>query len=147
MQFAAWWIFLELFFQVFSTALCAQLAWSDSKVFILPDQYNIVSWMLTHWCVLLHLTKTINHHVSFCLTNIPPPPWKKIIIQDTIHYSKITTEFNLHSLLFINPLTPMSDQDRISPYIIIAKWSRIVIRIKKNINWGIISWFNTNSPN
>ena len=30
----------------------------------------------------------------------------------------------------------MSDQDKISPYIIIAKWSRIVIRIKKKYQLG-----------
>ena len=37
----------------------------------------------------------------------------------------------------VNPLTPMSDQDRISPYNIITILSRQVMRIKKNINYGI----------
>ena len=40
---------------------------------------------------------------------------------------------------FFNPLTPMSDQDRISPYNISTISSRQVMRIKKNINLGIIS--------
>ena len=37
----------------------------------------------------------------------------------------------------------MSDQDRISPYNINTISSRQVMRMKKNINWGIISWSNT----
>ena len=39
-----------------------------------------------------------------------------------------------------NPLTPVSDQDRISPYIINTIASRQVMRIKRNSNKGIISW-------
>ena len=42
----------------------------------------------------------------------------------------------------INPLTPMGDKDRISPYSIHKISSRQVIRIKRNINKGIISWFS-----
>ena len=37
----------------------------------------------------------------------------------------------------INPLTPVSDQDRISPYYIYTISHRQVMRIKKNINYGI----------
>ena len=37
----------------------------------------------------------------------------------------------------INPLTPMSDQDGISPYYIYTISCRHVMRIKKNINYGI----------
>ena len=36
--------------------------------------------------------------------------------------------------LNLNPLSPMSDQDRISPYNINAISSRQVMRIKKNID-------------
>ena len=36
-----------------------------------------------------------------------------------------------------NPSTPMSDQDRISPYNINTISSRQAMRIKKNINLGI----------
>ena len=43
----------------------------------------------------------------------------------------------------LHPLTPMSDQNRISPYSINPISSRQVVRIKKYINLGIISWFNT----
>ena len=40
---------------------------------------------------------------------------------------------------FINPFTPISDQERISPYNINTISSRQVMRIEKNINHGIIS--------
>ena len=41
------------------------------------------------------------------------------------------------------PLTPVSDQDRISPYYIYAISCRQVVRIKKNINYGITDWSDT----
>ena len=37
----------------------------------------------------------------------------------------------------------MSDQDRVSPYNIITVLTKQVMRMKKNINLGIISWSNT----
>ena len=43
----------------------------------------------------------------------------------------------------INPIAPMNDQDRISPYNINTIWGRQVVRKKENINQGIISWSNT----
>ena len=46
-----------------------------------------------------------------------------------------------------NPLTPVSDQERTSLYNINTISSRQVMRIKKNISQGIVSWSNTNSPN
>ena len=42
-----------------------------------------------------------------------------------------------------NPLTPMSDRDGISSYNVNTISSRQVMRIKKNIHLGIISWSNT----
>ena len=42
-----------------------------------------------------------------------------------------------------NPLIPVSDQDRISPYNINTKSRRKVMSTRKSINWGIISWSNT----
>ena len=38
----------------------------------------------------------------------------------------------------------MSDQDRISPYYINTISSSQVLGIKKNINYGIINWSDTN---
>ena len=43
----------------------------------------------------------------------------------------------------IDPVTPMSDQDGISPYNIDTMSIRQVMRIKKTINLGIINWSNT----
>ena len=43
----------------------------------------------------------------------------------------------------LNPSTPMSDQDRISPYNINTKSRRQEMRTKKSINKGVISWSNT----
>ena len=51
--------------------------------------------------------------------------------------------FDQTLILRINPFTPTSDQDRISPYNIDTISSRQVMRIEKNINYGIISWSNT----
>ena len=45
--------------------------------------------------------------------------------------------------MLFNLLSPMSDQDRISPYNIITISRRQVMRIKKIIDKGIISWSNT----
>ena len=42
----------------------------------------------------------------------------------------------------INPLTPVSYQDRISPYYIYTISYRQVLKIKKTVNYGIINWFN-----
>ena len=50
---------------------------------------------------------------------------------------------NKDKILYINLFTPTSDQDRISPYNIGTISSRQVMRIEKNINYGIISWSNT----
>ena len=44
-----------------------------------------------------------------------------------------------HRNQMVNPFTPRSDQDRISPYNITTISSRQVMRIEKNISYGIIS--------
>ena len=54
------------------------------------------------------------------------------------HKNKYKGDKNKEEIL-VNPLTPMSDQDRISPYNINTISTRQVMRIKKNINLGIIS--------
>ena len=46
-------------------------------------------------------------------------------------------------LLQFDPLTPISDQDRISPYSINTISTRQVMKIQKDINLGIVSWSNT----
>ena len=49
----------------------------------------------------------------------------------------------VESLHRINSLTPMSDQDIIFHYNINTISIRQMVRIRKNINLGIISWFNS----
>ena len=49
----------------------------------------------------------------------------------------------LYALADCNPLSPMNDQDRISPHHILTIQSTQVMRVKKNIIYGIISWSNT----
>ena len=48
---------------------------------------------------------------------------------------------------FVNPLTPMSDQDRISPYNINTISSRQMMRMNKKINQEIVIDPTPNSPN
>ena len=57
--------------------------------------------------------------------------FEKEIIHDT---TEVSVFFFIYFAVLINPLTPMSDQDRISPYNINTISSRQVMRIKKNIN-------------
>ena len=57
------------------------------------------------------------------------------------HYSSINFLMRWYNL--VNPLTPMSDQVRISPYNINTISARYGMSIKKNINLGVISWSNT----
>ena len=56
-------------------------------------------------------------------------------------YSLILVELKEIKLkeIKLNPFTPTSDQDRISPYNINTISGRQVMRIEKNINDGIIS--------
>ena len=57
------------------------------------------------------------------------------------HYSSINFLMRWYNL--VNPLTPIIDQDRISPYNINKISARYGMSIKKNINLGVISWSNT----
>ena len=63
--------------------------------------------------------------------------------------AKMTCNGTKKNLLF-NLLSPMSDQDRISPYNIITISSRQLMRIKKNIDYiirGLLVDPKPNSPN
>ena len=56
-----------------------------------------------------------------------------ITVSEVLVMAKMTCNGTKKNMLF-NLLSPMSDQDRISPYNIITISSRQVMRIKKNIN-------------
>ena len=71
---------------------------------------------------------------------------KFLVIQEQHLYRNSVnsrTAFFNSKLIFLDPFTPTSDQDRISLYNINTISSRQVMRIEKNINYGIISWSNT----
>ena len=59
-------------------------------------------------------------------------------------HQSLNTALTVLSHIFqpFNPLTPMTDQDRISRYNINTISTTWVMRMKKNINSGIISWSN-----
>ena len=65
---------------------------------------------------------------SFSDTDIGPTFEHELIVIKRIKY-----------IFLFNPLTPMSDQDRTSPYNINTISCRQVMRINTNINQGIIS--------
>ena len=54
---------------------------------------------------------------------------------------------NLVDIPVINPSTPMSDQDRISPHSIYTISSRQVMRTKKISIWGLLLDPIPNAPN
>ena len=86
---------------------------------------------------------TVSHKFTHCfLITLIYSLWKQEKLT-TYNNSQITDCHSpLSGQLFItfNPLTPMNDQDRISSYNINTISTRQVMRIKKNINLGIISW-------
>ena len=66
-----------------------------------------------------------------------------ITVSEVLVMAEITFNGTKKKDMLFNLLSPMSDQDRISPYNVITISSRQVMRIKKNIDKGIISWSNT----
>ena len=109
-----------------------ELLFRNTKIFLC---WNLVSRKL---CNLLG-----NHSGGFTLTLrcAHVPRWfpRLILDQTTLHSPPIL--FKLPNQ--INPLTPRSDQDRISPYNTNTISTRQVMRVKETINLEIISWSNT----
>ena len=59
-------------------------------------------------------------------------------------FADISSQFvHLIKVKPLNPLTPVSDQNRISPYYIYTISCRKAMRIKKNINYEITNWSDT----
>ena len=63
----------------------------------------------------------------------------QVIYLSFLVFISLSSIFPIHICFVVNPFTPMSDQDRISPYNINTISTRLVMRIKKNITLGIIS--------
>ena len=79
--------------------------------------------------------------------NKPPsplsPPKKKQTNFCHIPFNFWSNTLSLMVTIEVNPVSPTSDLDRISPYSFSTVSSRQVMRIKKNINKGIIGWSNS----
>ena len=104
-----------------------ELLFCNTKIFLC---WNLVSRKL---CNLLG-----NHSGGFTLTLrcAHGPRWlTRLILDQTAILFKLPNQ--------INPLTPRSDQDRISPYNTNTISTRQVMRVKETINLEIISWSNT----
>ena len=104
-----------------------ELLFRNTKIFLC---WNLVSRKL---CNLLG-----NHSGGFTLTLrcAHGPRWlTRLILDQTAILFKLPNQ--------INPLTPRSDQDRISPYNTNTISIRQVMRVKETINLEIISWSNT----
>ena len=104
-----------------------ELLFRNTKIFLC---WNLVSRKL---CNLLG-----NHSGGFTLTLrcAHSPRWlTRLILDQTAILFKLPNQ--------INPLTPRSDQDRISPYNTNTISTRQVMRVKETINLEIISWSNT----
>ena len=104
-----------------------ELLFRNTKIFLC---WNLVSRKL---CNLLG-----NHSGGFTLTLrcAHGPCWlTRLILDQTAILFKLPNQ--------INPLTPRSDQDRISPYNTNTISTRQVMRVKETINLEIISWSNT----
>ena len=66
--------------------------------------------------------------------------WDSIWLVESMKYEdNIYTQLNTA----LNPLTLVSDQDGISPYYIYTISCRQVMRMRKNINYGITNWSDT----
>ena len=132
-----WWNWISIqkqliTFQISIVWSIYELLFRNTKIFLC---WNLVSRKL---CNLLG-----NHSAGSTLTLrcAHGPRWfpRLILDQTTLHSPPIL--FKLPNQ--ISPLTPRSDQDRISPYNTNTISTRQVMRVKETINLEIISWSNT----
>ena len=108
--------------------------------FIIPNRFNIVVVLYSNRRQKTSKCgKDISNTLSCtsCGTFLYLPHLKSSVIYYWTDKSTATRN------LFVNPLTPMGDQDRISLNNIDTKSSRQVMRIKETINLGINSWSDT----
>ena len=120
---------------------------------------TVLFWVKMSFVLLLFFSKinvTFPFVMNFGLSDFGPSVhcitfWKTFLKLEVSHMPALAdyqeTFLNRKqipwSLTLLNPLTPMSDQDRISPYYIYTISCRQVMRIKKNINYGITNGSDT----
>ena len=110
------------------------------------------SWANNHSCSNTVLSNKLELHkfplnfifefVAFLLPVNNSLPVSLIFLPSNTSQIKFTFEYLPHRIKLqfgLSPLTPMSDQDRISPYNINKISTRQVMKIKKNIYFGIIN--------
>ena len=143
---ACWWISPRAYFAFF-------LARRKAKYY--PSQIVLTnsSWELR----TLTKKKDVNNFLTISSAKIPLIPFSNSEISQLrfLMSTRKYKAFELMTATFHSPgllgtkhvsnsiLTPVSDQDRISPYYIYKISCRQVMRIKKNINYGITQWSNT----
>ena len=103
--------------------------------------------------VSTHVHSFLNWKAKFFFIQSPchqMTPWLDCIIPPVSSFQKTKMSYNfvnsttnvIANPCIFNPLTLTSDQDGISPYNIDTISSRQVTRIKKAINYRIVSWSN-----
>ena len=108
-------------------------------------RFEISQWYLVFWC------KTQLYRPFLSIFNNDHLLSSKRMEKGLVPHGDIIVERPRLRPIFLSwgfkweiyPFTPISDQDRISPYDINTISSRQVMRIKKNFSEGIISWSNT----
>ena len=107
------------------TASLGMLKWAKNEENLaLQDVFSKVFEVSTMWTtVMKDFTEEV--FIIFVLLNLYYFLNKNIISNYCVAFI---------GKVIVNPLSPMSNQDKISPYNINAKSSRKVMRIKKNIN-------------
>ena len=136
--------------------------WSMSSIKV---WLSISLWLLANSLFLSALKTPVSplskksiSHDNLSITDIPVNYQQQVFPLQVFHNIRLSSNFfvtfesirifsslQYHEIPHFNPLTPISDQDRIPPYNIKTISSRQVIRMKKNISWGIIGWSNTRS--
>ena len=133
------WEFLKMFKQydmrVFNSPYTQHGLWIGFFEFTIVFEKQYVLWLIVDYFTdTRNNGKTCYQESNWILqVFIFWVPWF------AIHYLQVWGTF----ILVLLTLWQYSDQDRISPYNINAISTTKVMRIKKNVNLGIISWFNT----
>ena len=92
------------------------------------------SWEFRGQPAFEELPLVFNEAFSFCL--MVTSTFEHCVLKQVLLIFKLVTSnfFRGNCCFLFNPLTPVSDQDRISPYNINTISNRQVMRIKKNIS-------------
>ena len=99
----------------------------DSSLEVFENRGSSCEGRTTHFRVVLYVTDLL-----YFLQLIK-------IAKKAANVKTTTTTTKTKSPSSFNPLTPMSDQGKVSPYSIITVLTRQVMRMKKNINLAIFS--------